>query len=53
LNLINKLHGVERDLSTVGDEARWAGRYEHSVPLLAQLKSWMDTPQVTSQNAPG
>lgn len=52
LNLINKLYGVERDLNTGSDEARKAGRYEHSVPLLAQLKSWMEKtqPQVTSQN---
>ncbi len=55
LNLINKLYGVERDLNTGSDEARKAGRYEHSVPLLAQLKSWMEKtlPQVTSQNALG
>lgn len=55
LNLINKLYSVERDLNTGSDEARKAGRYEQSVPLLAQLKSWMKKtqPQVTSQNALG
>ena len=55
LNLINKLYGVERDLSDVSDEARKAGRHERSVPLLGQLKSWMEKtqPQVTAQNALG
>lgn len=42
-------------MNTGSDEAHKAGRYEHSVPLLAQLKSWMEKtqPQVTSQNALG
>lgn len=55
LNLINKLYGVERDLSDVSDEACKAGRHERSVPLLGQLKSWMEKtqPQVTAQNALG
>ena len=55
LNLINKLYGVERYLSDVSDEARKSGRHEHSMPLLAQLKSWMEKtqPQVTAQNALG
>lgn len=55
LNLINKLYDVERDLSDVSDEARKAGRHERSVPLLGQLKSWMEKtqPQVTAQNALG
>jgi len=55
LNLINKLYGVERNLSDVSDEARKAGRHERSVPLLGQLKSWMEKtqPQVTAQNALG
>lgn len=55
LNLINKLYGVERDLSDVSDETRKSGRHERSVPLLGQLKSWMEKtqPQVTAQNALG
>lgn len=53
--LINKLYGVERDLKDACDEDRKTGRHDRSVPVLAQLKSWMEKtqPQVTSQNALG
>lgn len=39
----------------MSDEARKAGRHERSIPLLGQLKSWMEKtqPQVTAQNALG
>lgn len=55
LNLINKLYGIERDLKDSDDENRKAGRHERSLPVLAQLKSWMEKtqPQVTAQNALG
>lgn len=55
LNLINKLYGVERDLKDSSDEDRKAARMERSVPLLSQLKSWVEKtqPQVTTQNALG
>lgn len=55
LNLINKLYGVERDLKESRDEDRKAARMERSVPLLTQLKSWVEKtqPQVTTQNALG
>ncbi len=55
LNLINKLYGVERDLKDSSDEVRKAARVERSLPLLTQLKSWVEKtqPQVTSQNALG
>ncbi len=50
LNLINKLYGVGRDLKDSSDEVRKAARVERSLPLLTQLKSWVEKtqPQVTS-----
>ncbi len=55
LNLINKLYRIERDLKDANDDDRRLGRLEHSLPVLAQLKIWMEKtqPQVTSQNALG
>jgi transposase len=55
LNLINKLYGIERDLQAGNDGERKTGRHAHSLPVLAQLKSWMEKtqPQVTAQNARG
>jgi hypothetical protein len=42
LNLINKLYGVERDLKDACDDDRKTGRHDRSLPVLAQLKSWME-----------
>ena len=55
LNLINKLYGIERDLKACGDAERKIGRHEQSLPVLAQLKSWIEKtqPQVTAQNVLG
>lgn len=55
LNLINKLYGIERDLKEVGDEHRHESRQQNSVPVLAQLHTWLEKtqPQVTAQNALG
>ncbi|EFQ61922.1 ISPsy5, transposase [Pseudomonas fluorescens WH6] len=55
LNLINKLYGIERDLKASNDADRKNGRHAHSLPILAQLKSWIEKtqPQVTAQNALG
>ncbi len=55
LNLINKLYGIERDLKASSDADRKNGRHEHSLPILAQLKSWIEKTQlqVTAQNALG
>ncbi|WP_164709017.1 IS66 family transposase, partial [Pseudomonas viridiflava] len=55
LNLINKLYGIERDLKASSDADRKNGRHEHSLPILAQLKSRIEKtqPQVTVQNALG
>lgn len=55
LNLINKLYSVERDLKACVDAERQVGRHEQSLPILAQLKSWIDKtqPQATGQNALG
>ena len=55
LNLINKLYGIERDLKEVGDEQRHESRQQNSLPVLAQLQTWLEKtqPQVTAQNALG
>jgi transposase len=55
LGMINKLYGIERGLKDVSDEQRHHGRQQHSLPLLAQLRAWLEKtqPQVTAQNALG
>lgn len=55
LNLINRLYAIERELKDAGDEQRYLGRQQHSLPVLGQLKGWLDKtqPQVTAQNALG
>ena len=55
LNLINKLYGIERDLKEVGDEHRYESRQQSSLPVLAQLQTWLEKtqPQVTAKNALG
>lgn len=42
LNLINKLYGVERDLTDSDDEDRKAARMGRSPPLLTQVKNWVE-----------
>ncbi|MFI8742161.1 IS66 family transposase [Pseudomonas sp. NPDC077405] len=55
LNLINKLYGIERDFKEASAEQRHQGRQQNSLPILMQLKSWLEKtqPQVTAQNALG
>jgi transposase len=55
LTMINKLYGIERDLKDVTDDQRFAGRQARSLPVLTQLKSWLEKtlPQVTAQSALG
>ncbi|SED69486.1 IS66 family transposase [Pseudomonas anguilliseptica] len=55
LGMINKLYGIERELKDASDEQRYRGRQQHSLPLLDQLKTWLEKtqPQVTAQNALG
>ncbi|WP_455230384.1 IS66 family transposase [Geopseudomonas aromaticivorans] len=55
LNLINRLYAIEREFKDLSDEQRYLGRQQHSLPVLAQLKAWLDKtqPQVTAQNALG
>ena len=50
--MINKLYDIERDLKEVSDEQRFIGRQERSLPILGQLKSWLDKTyaQVTPQS---
>lgn len=55
LSLINKLYGIERELKGASDEQRLTGRQKKSLPILWQLKSWLDKTQtqVTSQSVLG
>ena len=55
LNLINKLYGIERDLKEGSEAERLAARQQRSLPLLDQLKTWLDKtqPQVAGQTALG
>jgi len=55
LTMINKLYGIERELKDVSDEQRFMDRQEKSLPILAQLKSWLDKTQsqVTPQSVLG
>ena len=55
LTMINKLYGIERELKNVSDEQRFIGRQEKSLPILGQLKSWLEKtqPQVTPQSVLG
>ncbi|WP_339439699.1 IS66 family transposase, partial [Pseudomonas sp. EA_15y_Pfl1_P104] len=55
LAMINKLYGIERELKEVTDDQRFVGRQEQSLPVLAQLKSWLEKTQsqVTPQSALG
>lgn len=40
--MINKLYGIERDLKDASDKQRFICRQEKSLPILAQLKSWLE-----------
>ncbi len=53
--MINTLYGIERELKDFSDEQRFVGRQERSLPILIQLKSWLDITQsqVTAQSAFG
>ncbi len=42
LTMINKLYGIDRDLKDACDEQRLIGRQERSLPILNQLKGWLD-----------
>lgn len=55
LTMINKVYCVERELKDVSDEQRFTGRQEKRLPILAQLKNWLDKtqPQVTPQSVLG
>lgn len=55
LNLINNLYGIECELKDASDEQRFIGRQESSLPILGQLKRWLDKTQsqVTPQSVLG
>jgi hypothetical protein len=42
LTMINKLCRIEQQLKDASDEQRFAARQEKSLPILAQLKNWLD-----------
>ncbi|AZC27855.1 Mobile element protein [Pseudomonas sessilinigenes] len=42
LTMINKLYEIRRELKDVSDEQRFIGCQEKSLPILAQLSSWLD-----------
>lgn len=42
LNLIGKLYGIERDCKSARDTERLAARQRLSVPVLEQLKRWLE-----------
>lgn len=51
--MINKLYGIERGLKDGSAETSKLGREEPRLPVLAQLKNWIEKtqPQITTQNA--
>lgn len=55
LNLINKLYGIEHEFKEASDDQRFSARQEKGLPVLAELKSWLEKtqPQVTTQSALG
>lgn len=55
LTMINRLYGIEGELKDASDEPRFIGRQEKSLPILGQLKSWLEKtqPQVMPQSVPG
>lgn len=55
ITLIGKLYGIERELKDATDAQRYAARQAQSVPVLAQLRDWLDKtrPQVVPSLALG
>lgn len=43
LALIGELYAIEREAKDAEDDVRFALRGERSVPILAQIKTWLDT----------
>jgi transposase len=55
VGLIGKLYGIERGHKDADDAARLLARQQHSVPVLAALRAWLDKtlPGVTPKSALG
>lgn len=55
IDLIGKLYGIERTWRDGDDAQRWQARQQHSVPLLAKLRAWLDAtlPSVPGKNKLG
>ncbi|NNM68554.1 MAG: transposase [Gallionella sp.] len=53
--LIGKLYGIERDCKDAKDPERFLARQQLSVPVLAELREWLDKtrPAVTPKSALG
>lgn len=45
LALIGQLYSIEREAKALSDSARLEARTEQSVPVLEQIKAWLDTEQ--------
>lgn len=43
--MIKQLYGIERELKDGSDEQRFIDREEKSLPIQAQLKSWLEKTQ--------
>lgn len=43
--MISKLYGIERKLKDISDAQRFIDRHEKRLPILTQLKSWLDKTQ--------
>jgi hypothetical protein len=55
IELIGRLYGIEREYREAKDDARLVARQTRSVPILAELKAWLETtlPTVPPKTALG
>ena len=55
IELIGRLYGIEREYKDAKDDERFVARQTRSVPILAELKAWLDTvlPTVPPKTALG
>lgn len=53
LGVIRRLYDVERGAAGLDDDARQSLRQEHSAPLLAELRTWLDSQRLLPQSLIG
>lgn len=55
IEMIGQLYGIERRHKDASDEVRWLARQQHSLPVLATLRVWLERnmPAVTPKSALG